>query len=174
MQQNGWFLVSFTPFIGFTAGSPFNINGGAASYVCLPDDPTWARYLDGIQGYGGYTSGTEYETHGNVHPFPHNMIEEDAPCVLCHTSRPVTIMIPGRTSCYPGWTIEYTGYLMTGHHTQRAATDYACVDSNPEAVYHGEADLDGKLFYLTEVKYGSLQCQEYPNGREIACVVCSK
>ncbi|KAL4225268.1 hypothetical protein ACF0H5_015956 [Mactra antiquata] len=127
----------------FTAESPYNINGGAASYVCLPDDPTWATYKEGIQDYGAYISGTES----------------------------VTIMIPRRTKCYPSLTLEYTGYLMTGHHSEGAATDYACVDSNPEAVYHGEANLDGKVLYFTEVKCGSLPCQEYPDGREIACVV---
>ncbi|KAL4225269.1 hypothetical protein ACF0H5_015957 [Mactra antiquata] len=159
-------------YSGYTAGSPFNVGGGAASFVCLPDDPTWSTYKDGIQNYGGYISGSEYE--GSFLPFSQNMVDEDAPCVLCHNSRSVTIMIPGRMNCYPGWSLEYTGYLMTGHYTQGAATDYACVDSNPEAVFHGEANMNGKLLYMTEVNCGSLPCQEYPNGRELACVVCSK
>jgi hypothetical protein len=102
------------------------------------------------------------------------MQDQDAPCVVCRSPRPTSIMIPGKTDCYSGWSLEYTGYLMSGHYTHKGATDYACVDANPDAVLHGERDQDGKLFYFVEVKCGSLPCQEYPQGRELACVVCSK
>ncbi|XP_053383690.1 uncharacterized protein LOC128549930 [Mercenaria mercenaria] len=159
----------------FTSGSPYDKEGGAAKYICLPKTPTWAKYVDGIQNIGGYMTGTEFDIYPNVfNPFPRNMQDQDAPCVLCRSPRPTTVMVPGRTNCYPGWTMEYTGYLMTDHVNHNSASDYACVDVNPEAVYHGEANQNGKLFYFTEVKCGSLPCQEYPNGRELACVVCSK
>ncbi|XP_053383688.1 uncharacterized protein LOC128549928 [Mercenaria mercenaria] len=162
-------------YSGFAAGSPYEIEGGAGKYLCLPQHPTWAKYVDGIQDIGVYISGTEYQIYVNTFsPFPQNMNDQDAPCVLCRSPRPTTVMIPGKTDCYPGWTMEYTGYLMTDHKVHISASDYACVDVNPEAVYHGEAKLNGKLFYFTEVKCGSLPCQEYPDGRELACVVCSK
>jgi hypothetical protein len=102
------------------------------------------------------------------------MDDEDVPCVVCRSPRPTTLIIPGRKDCYSGWTIEYVGYLMSGHSAHTGNTDYACVDMDPEAVYHGEANLNGNLFYVNEVKCGSLPCQEYPDGRELACVVCSK
>jgi hypothetical protein len=167
-------MVRTILFKGFTSGSPHEVQGGAASFLCLPQNPTWAKYVDGIQNFGGYVSGTEYEIYDAFKPFPRSMQDQDAPCAVCRSSRPTTITIPGRTNCDDGWTMEYTGYLMTGHKTQTAATDYACVDSDPEGVYHGGANLNGKLFYYTEVKCGSLPCQEYPDGRELACVVCSK
>ncbi|XP_053385267.1 uncharacterized protein LOC128550366 [Mercenaria mercenaria] len=161
-------------YSGFTSGSPHDTVGGA-SYVCLPQHPTWAKYVDGIQDVGGYISGTEYQIYTATYsPFPQNMQDQDAPCVVCRTKRPTTLMIPGKTDCYPGWTMEYIGYLMTEHSTHKDTSNYACVDANPEAVYHGEANMNGKLFYFTEVKCGSLPCQEYPDGRELACVVCSK
>ncbi|XP_053385094.1 uncharacterized protein LOC128550308 [Mercenaria mercenaria] len=160
-------------YSGFTSGSPYDVEG-AASYVCLPQHPTWAKYKDGIQGIGGKISGTEYEMYSTIDPFSQNMQDQDAPCVVCRSPRPTTVMIPGRKDCYPNWTQEYTGYLMSGHSGHKGGSDYACVDADPEAVYHGEADQNGKLLYLTEVKCGSLPCQEYPDGRELACVVCSK
>lgn len=164
---------TFKVWLGFTAGSPYDIDGGAASFVCLPQHPTWGKYQDGRQDSGGFISGTEFEP-APLNFFPQNMDQQDAPCVVCRVPRATTLMIAGRTNCYAGWTMEYTGYLMTGHTTQKGGTDYVCIDANPEAVYHGEASLNGKLLYPTEVKCGSLPCQEYPDGRELACVVCSK
>ena len=119
--------------------------------------------------YGG-----EYQIHESIFtPFKQRMVDNDVPCVVCHSPRTSVIMIPGSTACNSGWSLEYTGYLMTNHANYQGGTDYACVDKDPEAVLHGEADLNGKLFYFTEVKCGSLPCQTYPDGRELACAVCS-
>ncbi|XP_060560861.1 short-chain collagen C4-like isoform X2 [Ruditapes philippinarum] len=161
-------------YSGYTAGHPHDVAGGAASYICLPENPTWAKFVEGLQNEGAYISGTEYEIYAAFNPFPKNMHDQDAPCVVCRSPRPISIMIPGKTDCYSGWTLEYTGYLMSGHNTQKASTDYACVDANPDSVLHGESNQNGKLFYFVEVKCGSLPCQEYPQGRELACVVCSR
>ncbi|XP_060560681.1 uncharacterized protein LOC132720542 isoform X1 [Ruditapes philippinarum] len=160
-------------YSGFTAGTPNDLNG-AGSNLCLPQHPTWAKFKDGIQDIGGKISGTEYQIYQSFQPFPKLMDDEDVPCVVCRSPRPTTLIIPGRKDCYSGWTIEYVGYLMSGNSAHTGNADYACVDIDPEAVYHGEADLNGKLFYFNEVKCGSLPCQEYPDGRELACVVCSK
>jgi len=150
--------------------------GAAASYICLPSTPTWAQYTEGLQRLGGMVFGTEYETHTTFDEkaFGKDMMDQDAPCVVCQSPRSATIMIPGSTNCSAGWVQEYTGYLMTGYQYHDSASDYACVDKNPEALSHGEADTDGKLFYFAEVYCGTLPCQAYPTGRELACVVCSK
>ncbi len=42
------------------------------------------------------------------------------------------MMVPGRRDCFPGWTKEYEGYLMTGPSGTRAQHNYVCVDGAPE------------------------------------------
>jgi len=88
-------------------------------------------------------------------------------------------MIPARTSCPVGWTLEYAGYLMSEDsfsvvdnpvlHT----TTYICVDEAPEAA-DGSASQDQALVFLVKVGCGSLPCSKYPQGQELACVVCTK
>lgn len=164
-----------TVYTGYTAGSPFELDGGAASYICVPQNPTWASFTDGIQNYGGLLAGTEYEIWSDsFKSLTKSLRDNDAPCSVCRTPRPTTIMIPGRTECPSDWTLEYTGYLMTGYSTHTGGTDYVCVDYDAEAVPGGNSNMNGKLLYFTEVRCGSLPCQEYPNGREVACAVCSK
>ncbi|XP_053384595.1 uncharacterized protein LOC128550163 [Mercenaria mercenaria] len=96
---NGTHIV----YTGFTSGSPYDKEGGAAKYICLPKNPTRAKYVDGIQNIGGYMTGTEFDIYLNIfNPFPRNMQDQDAPCVLCRSPKPTTVMVPGRTNCYPG------------------------------------------------------------------------
>jgi hypothetical protein len=52
-------------------------------------------------------------------------------------------------------------------------TTYECMDENPETIDGGGENKEGVLFYPTEAYCGSLPCQKYVAGREIACVVCS-
>ena len=63
---------------------------------------------------------------------------------------------------------------MTNLYSLEAQTDFVCVDASPEAVLHGEDDKGGHSFFVTEVICGTLPCQVYPQGRELACTVCSK
>ena len=37
--------------------------GGAANYLCMPDDPDYLSYQPGVQGYN-YVYGAEYQTGG--------------------------------------------------------------------------------------------------------------
>ncbi|XP_060555942.1 short-chain collagen C4-like isoform X2 [Ruditapes philippinarum] len=160
---------------GFMGGNVYTDNGGPANYLCLPDDPTWAKYQDGIQNEGNKIYGSEYEHHGtNINPFPQNMMDEDIPCAVCSTRRPLNIMVPARTSCYTGWHLEYTGYLMTIKSDKPAAGEYVCIDDHPEAIPHGTANTNGNVMYLVEAVCGTLPCLPYVNGRELACSVCSK
>ncbi|XP_060555943.1 short-chain collagen C4-like isoform X3 [Ruditapes philippinarum] len=160
---------------GFMGGNAYTDNGGPANYLCLPDDPTWAKYQDGIQNEGNKIYGSEYEHHGtNFNPFPQNMKDEDIPCAVCSTKRPLNIMVPARTSCYTGWHLEYTGYLMTIKSDKPAAGEYVCIDDHPEAIPHGTANTNGNVMYLVEAVCGTLPCLPYVNGRELACSVCSK
>nr|KAG5687556.1 hypothetical protein BaRGS_023112 [Batillaria attramentaria] len=113
--------------------------------------------------YGG-----EYEVHNQDN---HDL---DAECAVCVSPRPLTVMVPATNTCHPGWTVEYTGYLMAGHHSHWAATEFICVDGRQDARLGSKADHDGKLSYYTVGKCGSLPCPPYEEDRVITCVVCSK
>ncbi|KAK3577113.1 hypothetical protein CHS0354_037147 [Potamilus streckersoni] len=108
------------------AGSCYGGKGSGANHdfggnhLCLPEDPTWANYQDGLYS----ENGTEYEpllvsafTTSN-----REIIDRDAPCVACRTTRSSSIMITGRTYCYLRWTLEYSGYLVSQHYIHPAPT----------------------------------------------------
>ncbi|XP_045169734.2 uncharacterized protein LOC123532375 [Mercenaria mercenaria] len=158
---------------GFAAGSNHN-KGAASSYLCLPEDPTWGVYDDTAQD-SGTIWGAEYEfLYRNEYTFfGKSLKERDVPCSVCRTKRASVLMIPGRNVCYGGWTMEYKGYLMAGHDTHHA-TDFVCVDQEPEALIGGGSNENGKLFYFTEGRCGSLRCPPYVHGRELTCSVCTK
>ena len=162
---------------GFTGGSYYTDAGAASNYLCLSSNPLWGHYNDAHDSYA-HVYGTEYEFEGvaggSSQFFGTNMEEEDAPCSVCRSSRPTVIMIPGRNQCYPGWTLEYKGYLVAGGYNQAAATEYVCLDDQPEMLQKGHANDNGKLFYFAEGRCGSLPCPPYVDGRELTCVVCTK
>ncbi|XP_052807593.1 uncharacterized protein LOC128236638 [Mya arenaria] len=176
--SNGTELV----YKGFAAGNWFNWHGGAADYICLTQDPIWGVYEDGANLVSAKIYGTEYEfgehySDGGAKFFGSNLYEHDVPCALCHSSRPATVMIPGRNQCYPGWTLEYSGYLVSGRNQGTydvSATNYACLDTVPESEFGDNQNNNGKLMVLVEAQCGSLKCPPYVQNREITCVVCSK
>lgn len=147
--------------------------------VCLPKDPIWQKYHDALQD-GGLMYGAEYDdraTGGTRESLlmEKNNYEKDVPCAVCHVQqRSSMIMIPGRSECYPGWTKEFWGYLMSGRNDLKAATNYYCVDADQEAIIGRGKDDNGFLLYFVEGRCGSLPCPPYINGRELTCVVCTK
>ena len=92
--------------------------------LCLPDHPTWGNYTDGLDGYKGYIYGVEIDMIEPSHIFDHIVNEQDQPCVVCHTVYAVTHMFPGRINCFPGWSLQYAGYLMSSSHTSAMNRDY--------------------------------------------------
>ena len=163
---------------GFAGGSHFETPGGAASMLCLPPDPDWdgGKYDDTFNLLNGLIFGTEYQdTEGRSDGlFGESHYQEDAPCVVCLARRQSVLMIPGKSKCYDGWTFEYSGFLMAGHYNYTGATDYYCVDKDPENVPGGGSNQNGYLLYFVEARCGSLPCPPYVNGREFQCVVCTK
>ena len=107
------------------------------------------------------------------HIFDHVVNEQDQPCVVCQTDYSITHMFPGRGNCFPGWTLQYTGYLMSTRHDHVFNSDFICMDSDPEALAHGGTNDNQGILYLVEGRCGSLPCPPYVDGREIACAVCS-
>lgn len=154
--------------LGFIGGSNYHSSGGAAEYVCLTPDPDFTS-ISSIKFH--YMHGGEYDN-------PQAGLEhgEDAPCTVCRSKMDVsTLMIPGRSTCYPGWTRQYHGYLAAGHENQNSATQFICVDEHPDTLYGGQGGtMDGRIISGVRAKCGSLQCPPYHDEKELTCVVCTK
>jgi hypothetical protein len=120
--------------------------------------------------------GLEFNSWNRIwrNTFASNSHNEDIPCAMCRsTSTTTTMMIPGRQTCYNGWKKEYRGFIASGH-VGHSASNYICIDSNPEYIPLGKASIDGHLMYMVGIKWGPLPCQPYDNNRKLNCVVCSK
>jgi hypothetical protein len=136
----------------------------------LPTNPDWNKYIDDFQSHGRIY-GAEYETANYVAwKYLHDY---DVPCALCRIPRSSAEMVPGKNVCPHDYVLEYSGYLMAGAHVHVAASEYVCVDGDPETITDSSADKNGKLFYHVEAECGSLKCPPYVNGRELTCAVCS-
>jgi hypothetical protein len=163
--DNGAELV----YDGYTAGSHYTHSGAAVNYLCLPKNPSWAKYDDGLQDNRAFVYGAEYQ-RSDESPHTH---DHDVPCAVCKTPRAPVRMIPARNECHNGWTLEYRGVLVAGYHKHTAASEYVCLDESPESIEGGNADQNGILMYSVEGRCGSLKCPPYIDGRELSCVVCS-
>ncbi|OWF47534.1 short-chain collagen C4-like [Mizuhopecten yessoensis] len=162
-------------YSGYAGGSYFTHPGAAAEYVCMPSDPIWGPYKDYVSNeYFGYVYGAEYEVPAHIFGMPN--LSEDVPCAVClGTQYTASLMIPGRTQCYPGWTEGYHGELASGYYNHAAASQYVCVDQHPQALpAGGNHNEDGKLFYGVKAKCGPLPCPPYEDGKFLSCVVCMK
>ena len=150
--------------------------GSAAEYLCLPKLPTWGDFNDASQTNSQYLKGAEYEaTSRSTNLFGKTLYNHNVPCAVCRSRRRVSaMMVPARQDCVPGWHREYFGYLMSGRYNQAAASQFVCVDREPESVPGSVSDQNGKLFYFVEGICGSLPCPPYENNREITCSVCTK
>ena len=128
---------------GFAGGSLYSHKGGASSMLCLPKDPDWeaGKTSDKTDSYVGLIYGAEYQDVNDRSDqlFGVSHKDEDVPCVVCDVpKRSTVLMVPGRSKCHPGWTLEYTGYLMAGYYVHTGATDYHCVDKDPEISLVGQ------------------------------------
>ncbi|XP_078619295.1 uncharacterized protein LOC144886530 [Branchiostoma floridae x Branchiostoma japonicum] len=173
-------------YSGYAGGTHKTHPGGGTNYQCLPTDPQWGTYQDGVQGWKAFmygaeydlntdAPGAEYELDRNV-PFGSTSLHDDnVPCAVCYVpTRGSKLMIPARNTCPTDWTQEYDGYLMAGHYSHDGAKEYVCVDEQPEVIQGGHASHGGALFYPVEARCGSLPCPNYVEGRELTCVVCTK
>nr|XP_011437344.3 uncharacterized protein LOC105335243 [Crassostrea gigas] len=67
---------------GFTGGSWYDHRGAAVDLLCLPKDPEWGKYSDGVGGARAFVYGAEFETcnsPGNLH----KLADHDVPCDVC-------------------------------------------------------------------------------------------
>ena len=63
---------------------------------------------------------------------------------------------------------------MAGHYDSAGATDYYCIDKDPEKIPGGTKNDNGRILFFVEARCGSLRCPPYVNGREFQCAVCTK
>ena len=165
---------------GFAGGSHYQHKGGASSMLCLPKDPDWeaGKTSDKTDPSVGLIYGVSYEDSSGRSDqlFGESHDDRHVPCVVCDVKeRSSVLMIPGKSKCHPGWTIEYVGYLMAGNYDHDGATDYYCIDKDPENVPDMKDNDNGHLLYFVEARCGSsLRCPPYVNGRELMCAVCTK
>ena len=166
-QASGTQLV----YSGRAAGSHFNSQGGSAEYICLPDNPD---YLTGRNGVSGYSPlhGVEYQSHSPSHL--EHLLNHNVPCAVCYAStRVAMLMIPAKTQCPFSWTLEYVGFLMSGHQSHRR-TMFTCVDKEAESIPGGAGNENGALFYHVEATCNGILCPPYDTQRELTCAVCTK
>jgi len=90
-------------YSGSVGGSWYCDHGGAANYLCMPDNPDYGTYTPGVQGWG-QVYGTEYETHSS----PLSAVtEHNAPCAVCHApTRTIVLIIPAKNRCPSSWTLD--------------------------------------------------------------------
>ena len=158
-------------YVGTAAGTEYHKTGGTSDYLCLPHEPEYLNYQSGVQGHSSI-EGAEYETHGQPLSALNN---HNAPCVLCHaTTRVAMIKIPARISCPNTWTLEYSGYLMTGHNNHRGRHATVCVDKDSESIPGSAGDINGALFYHMEATYNGIPSPPYDPEKELTCTICTK
>ena len=154
-------------------GTGYTHKGGAATYLCMPDDPDYLHYQPGVQGYS-YVFGVEYQT-GDRGAGPLSAVyQHNAPCAVCYAStRAAVTMIPAKTRCPSTWTLEYSGYLMSQGYSQYR-TMYECVDKNPYSLPGTVSNTDGATFYHVEANCNGMACPPYDPQKELSCAVCTK
>ena len=66
--------------------------------MCLPKDPQWGVYRDGVNKYRAYVFGAEYETK-TFTGYMKSLHQHDVPCAVCLTrGRSVVKMFPGKVT----------------------------------------------------------------------------
>ncbi|XP_052830939.1 uncharacterized protein LOC128247004 [Octopus bimaculoides] len=165
---------------GLVGGQHHDISGGGSNLLCLPHGPIWAnttkKFEDTATIYG---SGYQFEAYATDPLFSFENAEKlndhVAPCAVCVTRKPAAVMmLPGRTKCCSGWTIEYYGYLMSECDNGKGRHDYVCVDYAPETCPDIYVNKNGSSLHFVQTTNYTMPYQMYESGRELTCVVCSK
>ena len=160
-------------YSGRAGGTRYDHKGGAANYLCMPDDPDHLQYHSGTQGLS-HVAGVEYYSH--TFPSLSAVNNHNVPCALCYVStRSVAVMIPAKTHCPTNWTLEYTGYLMSERDSHGGRTMYECVDKNPESVPGLNGQGTPTLFFIPVEPYcNGLSCPPYDAHKELTCALCTR
>ena len=158
---------------GYMAGKHWSTFGSGTNSLCLPEVPSWAEHIDGYQN-GAKIYGTQIEIDGTLSSkmFGSNVHNHDMSCTMCTSERASVAMFPGFSKCLAGWTKEYQGYLVASHPSHKGSSDFVCLDADFVKDRHrGNSE---HVIRPVEVQCGIIPCPPYVDGREVACVVCSK
>ncbi|CAC5417799.1 unnamed protein product [Mytilus coruscus] len=159
---------------GYMAGPCIKSMATGSNYLCLSSNPEKKSFPADWNSNPGHLYGIGWELSGKDRSKSSSHVDDkDVPCAVCLTKRRTTLMIPGRTSCYSGWTQEYTWFLVsTGANRYFATTEYVCADDEP--LFYGSKNYNQGILSLVEVKCGSIPCNKYEDRTKLSCVVCSK
>ncbi|CAG2247115.1 unnamed protein product [Mytilus edulis] len=157
-------------YSGYAAGGLFSEKGSSPDILCATQNPVFGKTSGSVYGhlYGAEFDDNFFASHGNG---------EDIPCAVCQRHSTISsLMIPGTTTCYPGWHKDYHGYLGTAQAGQGiSGSEYICIDINPEFLVAGEVNTNaGRLIGAVFAKCGILKCPPYHDNYPVTCVVCSK
>jgi len=123
-------------FEGYAVGPHYNQGGSGSNFLCLHEDPQWRTYREGDTISTGSIFGVEYSLHQSNDVFSksnnggNSLHNNPAPCAVCYVGgRSTILMIPARTQCPDGWTMEYGGYLVSEvQNNARKRSSYICLD----------------------------------------------
>ena len=163
-------------YAGTAAGTKYDHKGGGANLLCLPDNPVYESFRNG-------TSDKHIARLGPVEAHPRVTLgstssglewNDNAPCAVCRTTRPTTMMIPATIYCPSGWTREYYGYLMTSDEDENRGT-FVCLDRFAQKISNssGQTEVAHDLFHV-EAYCDIIPCPPYNDYKELTCAVCSK
>ncbi|XP_060603552.1 uncharacterized protein LOC132756488 [Ruditapes philippinarum] len=158
-------------YTGYKAGSYYLHTGGASNPLCLTSKPTWEKFTGKGEKYGAFIYGAEYATY--EYSMWYYLQNNDVPCIVCRVPSNDVLMVPGTKICPRPYSLQYKGYLMAGHYSHAAPSEFICVDGDPETINRSYEDKEGYLLYFVQAICGSLSCGPYIENREVTCAVCS-
>ena len=157
-------------YAGTAAGTRYGHQGGGANLLCLPDNPVYESFRNGT---------SDRARLGPVEVHPDVTLDtlgfnDNAPCVVCRTTRPTTMMIPATINCPSGWTREYYGYLMTSDKDENRGT-FVCLDRFAQEIPNSQGHTDeAHDLWNVEAYCSIIPCPPYNDYKELTCAVCSK
>ena len=99
----------------------------------------------------------------------------NVPCAVCQSLyRRTVLMVPAKNKCYPGWHLEYNGYLVTQHHGHKNNKVTECLDGEAEAEEAGYREEVGASMSRVKSMVGSLPSPPYEQVQPLTCAVCTK
>lgn len=163
---------------GVAAGSPTTFKGGSADLLCLPEDPQWHGTQEIIRHWATI-HGAEFGIEHFPFSLPYKGVKDltfhNVPCAVCQSVfRSSLIMVPAMHQCFSNWTIEYTGYLVSGNKLDAGRSGHFCLDNDPDPENSGYRNEMGPVLVPVETKCGALPCPPYEENYELPCVVCTK
>ena len=79
--------------------------------------------------------------------------------------------ILGKQTCYSGWKVEYTGFLMTSYKGYNGQ-DYVCMDKDSEPIDNSTKDNNEGLFFSSEdhVWQSKMSSIQESHGNALCCM----